>query len=97
MTICRPELLEPHLFPASAPGGLPISAAAAAPDKKTRRRSWASSDYLAERLQHFSTYMKVDISCLTQDQIKLGSIWAAHDHLADAGTQLEDGHMTHQC
>ena len=54
-------MLEPHLFPASAPGGLPISAAAAAPDKKGRRRSWASSDYLAERLQHFSTYMKVDI------------------------------------
>ena len=52
-------MLEPHLFPASAPGGLPISADAAATDKKVRRRSWASSDYLAERLQHFSTYMKV--------------------------------------
>ncbi|KAL3150171.1 hypothetical protein ABBQ32_000033 [Trebouxia sp. C0010 RCD-2024] len=57
VTICRPELLEPHLFPASAPGGLPISAAAGTA-QRVRRRSWASSDYLAERLQHFSTYLK---------------------------------------
>ena len=67
-------MLEPHLFPASAPGGLPISAAAAAPHKKVRRRSWASSDYLADRLQHFSTYMKVSIAHLTQDHTSLGSL-----------------------
>lgn len=59
-----------------------MSAGAAAPDKKTRRRSWASSDYLAERLQHFSTYMKVNISCLAPDHIQLGSLWSVHDHLA---------------
>ena len=61
MSICRPELLEPDLFPASAPGGLPISAGAGTVEK-VRRRSWASSDYLAERLQHFSTYLKVLVS-----------------------------------
>lgn len=55
-------MLEPHLFPASAPGGLPISAAAAAPANRVRRRSRASSQYLAERLQHFSTYLKVNMT-----------------------------------
>ena len=58
VSICRPELLEPHLFPASAPGGLP-SSAGGTPSNKVRRRSWASSDYLAQRLQQFSGYLKV--------------------------------------
>ena len=52
VSIRRPELLEPDLFPASAAGGLPISAGT--PHNKTRRRSWASSDYLADRLNYFS-------------------------------------------
>ncbi|DBA87184.1 TPA: hypothetical protein ACH3X2_005188 [Trebouxia sp. C0005] len=57
VSICRPELLEPHLFPASAPGGLPITAAGD-PSRKVRRRSWASSEYLAQRLEKFSGYLK---------------------------------------
>lgn len=64
VSICRPELLEPELFPASAAGGLPISAGATSP-KKLRRRSWASSDYLADRLQYFSKYMKVSCNSLS--------------------------------
>ena len=65
VSICRPELLEPHLFPASAPGGLPITAAGD-PSRKVRRRSWASSEYLAQRLEKFSGYLKVShmhVSC----------------------------------
>ena len=58
VSIRRPELLEPALFPASAAGGLPISAGTP-PNNRTRRRSWASSDYLADRLNYFSKYMKV--------------------------------------
>ena len=66
VSICRPELLEPELFPASAAGGLPISAGGSSPNK-TRRRSWASSDYLADRLQYFSKYMKV--SCCSASSL----------------------------
>ncbi|KAL0020544.1 hypothetical protein WJX77_000174 [Trebouxia sp. C0004] len=57
VSICRPELLEPHLFPASAPGGLPITAGGH-PSRKAKRRSWASSEYLAQRLEKFSGYLK---------------------------------------
>lgn len=66
VSICRPELLEPHLFPASAPGGLPITAGGD-PSRKVRRRSWASSEYLAQRLHKFSAYLKVSqmhVSCI---------------------------------
>ncbi len=65
VSICRPELLEPHLFPASAPGGLPITAGRD-PSRKARRRSWASSEYLARQLDKFSGYLKVSqvhVSC----------------------------------
>ena len=57
MSVRRPELAQPQLFPASAPGGLPLPAGA--PPARYRRHSWASSGYLAQRLLQFKDNMKV--------------------------------------
>ena len=80
VSICRPELLAPDLFPASAPGGLPITAGGD-PSRKARRRSWANSEYLAQQLERFSGYLKVSqvhVSCTIRRTINMLHYYSPH-------------------
>lgn len=65
--ICKTS---PELFPASSPGGLPSSTPGqravdsrgsrrTSQGRRLRRRSWADSDYLAQRMQQYGRHLQV--------------------------------------
>ena len=65
--ICKTS---PELFPASSPGGLPLSmpgqravdsrgSSRSSQGRRLRRRSWADSDYLAQRMQQYGRHLQV--------------------------------------
>ena len=68
--ICKTS---PELFPASSPGGLPSSIpgqravdsrgnSRSSQGRRPRRRSWADSDYLAQRMQQYGRHLQVGLA-----------------------------------